>query len=508
MGKRDAKRKFQLSDQYYKEGRYNQALTVLDALNEEYPNNKNVMYPRAMCLARLDRGQEALALCDQLIALFSDPRAARLKEKLTGGGMAPAGGGISPADGGIAPEIMAIPDLNDTVIKAQPAEGDAAAAAGAAGAGAEQTGFNFFSPPVLIAAGGILLLVVLVVGALLLPEPEPGESGVEEAVTTGGAPLSSAGLWGRIALLVVIMWGQLAVAVYLTLLVTNKLPGNGVWKDMFAVSVVTIVGCLLGAVATVVSAFVCPCIAPFMFTAVFVGILRGTYELEWLDMIVLVLLVLAVGALAKFVIVKAVAPGLAEHLQWWAVRKGDEFREEMGDTKAMVPEARIIIDGNIGDWDGIDVAYSPTDEEYSSGGEYDVQRVRLAQDEANLYVLFEMGLGIDAEFDEALANGRLPSTRFGTLVLEALSTTVESQVTIGKKEAVDLAAGTTSTDPTVEVKVTRSDLETFGDVVAEFSGTANSESVGFADNYLELKVPLDALAIPTSEGMWVSFNTW
>src|SRR5690606_36864167 len=44
----------------------------------------NLMYARALCLAELERTDEALDLCDAITVLFDDPRAGELKTRLTG----------------------------------------------------------------------------------------------------------------------------------------------------------------------------------------------------------------------------------------------------------------------------------------------------------------------------------------------------------------------------------------------------------------------------------------
>ncbi len=78
----EATERFRESDTLFREGRYHEALVYLEELDHLFPNSKNVLYPKAMCMDRLGRIPEALALCDQLIAQFQDPRAQALKERL------------------------------------------------------------------------------------------------------------------------------------------------------------------------------------------------------------------------------------------------------------------------------------------------------------------------------------------------------------------------------------------------------------------------------------------
>jgi hypothetical protein len=84
MGKNtDAREKFKLADKLFREKNYPEALIVLDELDKEFPDTKNVIYPRAMCLARVDRFDEALDLCRQLKVEFGDSRGESLMAKIS-----------------------------------------------------------------------------------------------------------------------------------------------------------------------------------------------------------------------------------------------------------------------------------------------------------------------------------------------------------------------------------------------------------------------------------------
>jgi len=78
----EATKRFRESDTFFREGRYHEALYVLEELDKAYPNSKNVMFPKALCLDRLGRTGEAVAICDALILQFNDPRAQTLKDQL------------------------------------------------------------------------------------------------------------------------------------------------------------------------------------------------------------------------------------------------------------------------------------------------------------------------------------------------------------------------------------------------------------------------------------------
>lgn len=77
-----AKRMYDEASRLFVEKRHDEALRILDDLDAAYPNQKRVLYARAMALAHLKQFDEARALCDRLISEFSYPRAQELREKL------------------------------------------------------------------------------------------------------------------------------------------------------------------------------------------------------------------------------------------------------------------------------------------------------------------------------------------------------------------------------------------------------------------------------------------
>ena len=77
-----AKDFFKQADELYNAGQYPQALKLLAELNSAFPNQKNVIWPSALCLAKLGRHEEAIRACEILVAQFGDARAADLRERL------------------------------------------------------------------------------------------------------------------------------------------------------------------------------------------------------------------------------------------------------------------------------------------------------------------------------------------------------------------------------------------------------------------------------------------
>lgn len=79
MDNADARKRFEEADALYRAGRYSEAVVLLQQLNAEYPNQRNVLYPLAFSLAAVGRIDEARALKDTLVAQFDDRRADRLE---------------------------------------------------------------------------------------------------------------------------------------------------------------------------------------------------------------------------------------------------------------------------------------------------------------------------------------------------------------------------------------------------------------------------------------------
>ena len=89
MGQSEFKARFDAaSDLYrhasdlYRQGKCVEALALLDALDQAFPNTREIMWPRAQCLKRLERVDETSEVCDALIAQFGDERAIAMKQDL------------------------------------------------------------------------------------------------------------------------------------------------------------------------------------------------------------------------------------------------------------------------------------------------------------------------------------------------------------------------------------------------------------------------------------------
>jgi outer membrane lipoprotein-sorting protein len=82
MDAQEGTAKFKQADTLFKQGQFGAALALLDELDTAFPNTKNILYPKALCLEKLGRLDEAEAVCDTLARQFEDPRAQTLKARI------------------------------------------------------------------------------------------------------------------------------------------------------------------------------------------------------------------------------------------------------------------------------------------------------------------------------------------------------------------------------------------------------------------------------------------
>ena len=75
--------KFKEAGSLYRAGQYKEALSILEELNRKYPHQKEVMHAAALCLEKMGKTQQALQVCDDLIAMHHDDRAQAIKERLS-----------------------------------------------------------------------------------------------------------------------------------------------------------------------------------------------------------------------------------------------------------------------------------------------------------------------------------------------------------------------------------------------------------------------------------------
>jgi len=74
--------KYATAQGLFGEGKFREALEILDELNQVFPNQKDLLYSRALCLHKLGKTSEAALICDHLSQVLSDPRGSALKEEM------------------------------------------------------------------------------------------------------------------------------------------------------------------------------------------------------------------------------------------------------------------------------------------------------------------------------------------------------------------------------------------------------------------------------------------
>ena len=93
MDTTQAKHKYAQAGTLFKQGKYGEALLLLNELAEAYPASPDVLHARAMVLVQIGKTAEAAELCDRLAEELHDPRGKRLKAELeTRPGTAPKTG--------------------------------------------------------------------------------------------------------------------------------------------------------------------------------------------------------------------------------------------------------------------------------------------------------------------------------------------------------------------------------------------------------------------------------
>ncbi|MFP4500864.1 MAG: tetratricopeptide repeat protein [Candidatus Hydrogenedentota bacterium] len=82
MSPNNQKQRYDQAQKLFQAKRYGEALALLEGLVQEMPNNADVLYASALTLASMGRKDEALPLCDKLIAAHGHDKAQRLKARI------------------------------------------------------------------------------------------------------------------------------------------------------------------------------------------------------------------------------------------------------------------------------------------------------------------------------------------------------------------------------------------------------------------------------------------
>lgn len=209
--------KFKQADQLFRDERYQEALTVLEELNQHHPNAKNIMYPAAMCLDKLGRSQEALPLCDHLIQSFQDPRAEALKADIEGRSMSSSLDSMYDMSG-LDTDVLGggadILDMPTTTTHYKPVEPE---------------GIPWMKYG-LIALGVVAVLIVLIVPVMTYEAPPPEDI---PTVVAEDQPVNTTAIYaGALAFFACVVVFQAAGA-YLALMLMRALPHEDFASNAF-----------------------------------------------------------------------------------------------------------------------------------------------------------------------------------------------------------------------------------------------------------------------------------
>lgn len=84
MDAQESQQRFQQAQQLFQQGDANGALQQLKHLQRAFPNHKEVLHAIILCYEKLNRKQEAIPLCQDLMVKYQDPRAQEIMARLSG----------------------------------------------------------------------------------------------------------------------------------------------------------------------------------------------------------------------------------------------------------------------------------------------------------------------------------------------------------------------------------------------------------------------------------------
>jgi hypothetical protein len=294
MDQNDAIEKYRQADTLMEEERYDEALAVLDELYAAYPNEKELLYIRALCLEKVDRKHEAWGLAKRLIELHDDPRGREIQMQL---------------EGTQQPVVPPPPPFGaDAAVPPMPT--------GAAGDPFDVAGVLAPPPPPIEVATGrsdgstkyvamAVVVLLLLIGATLVAilgggSKNGGTAPAGPAVATAQQqtgpvsmmeldPSQISGTQAVVFVVILLLLLVLSpVPLYLTLLFRNKLPGGvflAVYFKMLLVSMgIAALGCI-----------------PFIGWIVGIYILYKLYNMDFVDFLILAGMSLGFSAVAGFV---------------------------------------------------------------------------------------------------------------------------------------------------------------------------------------------------------------
>ena len=171
-----------------------------------------------------------------------------------------------------------------------------------------------------------------------------------------------------------------------------------------------------------------------------------------------------------------------------------------------VPVAAIVLDGKADDWADVPVAVSNRP---SSTAVYGVRKIKIARDDVDLYVLFELSLGVQERVDrQRNEGGRYWSGAFGHLRFVVDGQHYSVWLPTGTKQEYDVASGQVlSVLPSVTYELVRKKPGTDDyDPVAERDSNDDPGYIAYAGRNIEFRFRLADLKINPNSHVDVTFD--
>lgn len=283
MKNREAQALFKESERLYRERRYDEALEALRQLDQRYPNTRNVLYPIAKCLRRLARFEEAAAICDRLILEFEDDRARHMRknldkamERASAKTIAVASNVPTNLDDDLEAGFDAL-DLGD--LPPLDEEAETMHIPGGFGANAppppriQQQGTDI--PWLYIGIGAVVAIVVLfgVVGAMSGAGSGVGPEGAAQSTEEFDSTqfYINIGMYWLVTAMI-----TYCASLYLTLMISNKLPYGTFSDDALSIAGFSLLCLLLGTFLPCIGLIAC------------IIILQKRYEMGFIEFLILI----------------------------------------------------------------------------------------------------------------------------------------------------------------------------------------------------------------------------
>lgn len=286
----ESREKFKKADALFNAGDYAAALVLLEGLDREHPNTRNILVPMAMCLERLGRHDEALPLCDEIVRRFADRRARELRERLRLPRPLPAVGVTDLLDEPVSGADFGVPDLGPITTVPVPAQSEDEPARW----------------PAYVASGVcVLLILALIFLPLFAGAGSDGAKADPEAAARTGVLLGFVvGSWA----LSVVM-GTITGSIVLGAL--GKLPANTISGVLYSVAgtvlLASLISTFIGLLASRAESLGVTLLVALVQFGIVLACFKRDYALDWANLAAFALMYMILGT----VLIVAPVLGLA-----------------------------------------------------------------------------------------------------------------------------------------------------------------------------------------------------